>query len=529
MKRTIFIGGIVALALLSGGNAQSQSVNIWRGNETKADWGNAYKWKLKHPPKGDEAVHFRQANSVVSVNETVTLNNGMFLYGRELTLEGNGNIKFWSPVENQNSVYIPASAVGCANLTLAGTLTINGRIALAAKAYGTAASKGSVTMTDRSSISGKLSIGNNGYGSGQVFVRDQAIYHIEDLDLQTVADKGGLAEIHILGGSVRFGKGTNPLEIFLGDSSRKIIMGGGGILTVESGWPVERKKELLIKMIQGRHLIAMPGCRISLPVIQKNTVTLKGELSDTPQDINAFVAQIQKIQPEPEIVEEPQVAASAAPEGNEQVDAPQEQQSKTGYILVLGVLLLAGAGGAVVFVRSRAAKNEAKEAPAESAKAVAAAQKPAARPAAAASAERTTASAGEAERARKIEAQRKAEEEARRKAAALRREEEEARKRAEALKRKEEEARKKAAALKRAEAEKRAAEEIRAAREAEKRGKDAEPFSMPEVPLPEELAADSAPETARSADGAKKDAEKGVDDWLSSHMDLLNEITKKSG
>ncbi len=333
MKQNIFLKTAMALALLSGWTARAQSINIWRGNETKADWSDAYKWKLKHVPKEDEAVHFRQANSVVSINKTIALNNGMLLYGQELSLEGNGNINFWSPVANQSTVYIPASASGYANLSLNDNLSINGRVALAAKAYGTSAGKGSISLNDRSSVSGKLSIGNNGYGTGQLFVRDQSTYHISDLELQTVADKGGSAEIHILGGTVQFEKGTNPLKIFLADPSRKIILGDNGTLCIDSSSPIQRKKELLVQMIQGKHLIAAPGCRISPPVFQKNTVVLRAESSETQQNSDKLIAQIRETRVAPDPVAE-EVAIQ------EEAVTKTAPESLTGYIVFLGAFLL---------------------------------------------------------------------------------------------------------------------------------------------------------------------------------------------
>ena len=334
MKQNIFIQTIVTILLLSNGIAQAQSINIWRGNEKKANWSDAYKWKLKHAPKGNEAVHFRQTSSVIVVDKTISLNNSMLLYGQELSLEGNGNINFWSPIENQSTIYIPASASGYANLTLNDNISINGQVALAAKAYGTSASKGSLTLNDRSTISGKLSIGNAGHGSGKIFSRDQSTYNISDLELQTQADKGGSAEIHILGGTVQFSKGTNPLEIFIADPSRKIILGDNGTLRIDSSWPIPRKKELLTKMVQGRHLLAAPGCQILAPVFQKNTVTLKAESSNTLQSPEALIALIQNTQIESEPINEPEKVIT------EEAVAETTQDSPVGYIVFLGAFLL---------------------------------------------------------------------------------------------------------------------------------------------------------------------------------------------
>jgi hypothetical protein len=336
MKQSIVT--TIAIALLSGGMAHAQSINIWRGNETKADWSDAYKWKLKHAPKGEEAVHFRQPNSVVVIDKTISLNNSMLLYGQELSLEGNGNINFWSPIKNQSTIYIPASASGYANLTLNDNLSVNGRVALAAKAYGTSASKGSVTLKDRSAISGKLSIGNDGSGSGQVFVRDQSTFHISDIELQTQADKGGSAEIHILGGTVFFEKGTNPLEIFLADPSRKIILGDNGTLRIDSSGSIQRKKELIIKMIKNNHLIATPGCQLTPPIFQKNMVTMKAECNDSQQDPDALIAQINQIKDEPEPSPEPSQEPSEVKD--EEIIAETTSVPLTGYIVFLGAFLL---------------------------------------------------------------------------------------------------------------------------------------------------------------------------------------------
>jgi len=157
--------------LLCGISTHAQSINNWRGDATGSDWNDRYKWKLKHVPTGMEAAHFREKNSVITVNSTVQLNNGMHLYGEELTLEGNGNINLWNQVPFQRTVNIPASSSGFANLTLSDNLSLNGRVALSAKGFGPSASKGSITLKDRSNVTGALCVGNDGTGTGQVYVK----------------------------------------------------------------------------------------------------------------------------------------------------------------------------------------------------------------------------------------------------------------------------------------------------------------------------------------------------------------------
>jgi len=287
-----------ALAMMMLGaatTATAQSINLWRGCEIKADWNDPYKWSLQHAPSGSEAVHFRQDNSVITVNSTIELDNGMMLYGQDLFLEGYGNINLWNPVPHKSTVNIPASATGYANLTLGGTLALNARIALAAKAFGTSDSKGSVTLENRSIITGKLLIGNNGSGSGRVFIRDQSTYRISGLELHTLSEKGGAAEIHILGGTAHLEAGTKPFEAFLADPGRKIIIGDNGKLRIDSDWPIQRKKESISEMISNKCIVAARGCQLTPPALREGMILLKAEFADEPQPLETLLADIEEI------------------------------------------------------------------------------------------------------------------------------------------------------------------------------------------------------------------------------------------
>ncbi|MDH3982395.1 MAG: hypothetical protein OES84_05770, partial [Kiritimatiellaceae bacterium] len=275
-KKTTTLGIFFALAL-GAICAQGGSVNNWRGDETGADWTDQYKWDKKHTPEGDEAAYFRGDNSVINVNATIELNNGMHLYGQELSLQGNGNINMWSQLPHERTINIPASASGFANLTLNDNLSINGRVALSAKGFGTSASKGSITLKDRSNVKGALCIGNAGTGTGQVFVKGSSTYHITELQLATEAKAGGSAEIHVLGGTVRIETEKNPFDIFLADNSRKIIIGDSGTVRIESTLPISQKKEAVKTLIKQGSLVAAPGCRLVTPNIQNKMMTIKAE------------------------------------------------------------------------------------------------------------------------------------------------------------------------------------------------------------------------------------------------------------
>ena len=296
MKNRIQLNSVLMLIALCGValQASAQSINLWRGDETKADWSDPYKWKLKHVPAGEEAVHFRNPNSLVSVNSTIELDNGMMLYGQDLFLQGNGNINMWSPIEHKSTVNIPASSSGRANLTLSDNLSLNGQIALAAKSFGTSASKGSVTLKDRSTITGKLKVGNNGSGSGQVYVRDQAIYRIQEIEFDTLAEKGGAAELHILGGTVHLETKSSPFDAFLADPSRKIIIGDYGRLKINSAWAVQLKKNVISKMISQKRIVAAQGCELTTPIFHRDMILIKAQNTAEPRSLEALLADIKK-------------------------------------------------------------------------------------------------------------------------------------------------------------------------------------------------------------------------------------------
>lgn len=274
-QRQVVMGAMAVVIL--GGIAAHAQVNQWRGGETAVDWNDQYKWKQKHVPTGQEAAHFREPISVINVNSTVQLNNGMHLYGEELSLQGNGNINLWNQIPHQRTVNIPASATGFANMTLNDNLSLNGRVALSAKGFGTSASKGSLTLKDRANVTGALSIGNAGNGTGQVFVKGHATYRITGLELATKAAEGGSAEIHIMGGTVRIETKENPFSVFLADPSRRLILGDAGTLRFEYTMPVSQKKNALKAMIQDDRLVAAPGCRLTAPIIQDKLVIIRAE------------------------------------------------------------------------------------------------------------------------------------------------------------------------------------------------------------------------------------------------------------
>ncbi len=280
MKKICTIYIMIALLLgVADQSTKAQTVNTWRGDAMGGDWNEPYKWKLNHPPASGEAAHFRSDDSLVSINRTIELDNGMHLYGQELTLKGNGNINLQSQVPHERTVNIPASATGYANMTLCDNLSLNGRISLSAKGFGTSASKGSLTLKDRSTVTGGLSVGNEGVGSGQVFVKDNATFRITSLELHTTAKKGGMAEIHILGGTVRIETNDDLFKILMDDPGRKIFIGDSGTLRIESNIPIAKKKELIKQLISNGRLVAEPGCKLTPPILQDEMLIARAQSS----------------------------------------------------------------------------------------------------------------------------------------------------------------------------------------------------------------------------------------------------------
>ncbi|MDF7800583.1 hypothetical protein P4C99_13990 [Pontiellaceae bacterium B1224] len=277
MQKQMIRGAILVL-VLGGTVAHAQVVvNQWRGGGTAEQWNDPYKWKQNHAPTGEESAHFREPLSVITVNSTVQLNNGMHLYGEELSLQGNGNINLWNQVPHSRTINIPASATGFANLTLNDNLSVNARVALSAKGFGTSASKGSITLKDRTNVTGALSVGNAGTGTGQVYVKEHSTYRITGLELSTKATAGGSAEIHILGGTVLIETKENPFKVFLEDPSRKLILGDAGTLRFEYNLSVAEKKEAIKSMIIEDRLVAAPGCQLTTPIIQDKLVMIRAE------------------------------------------------------------------------------------------------------------------------------------------------------------------------------------------------------------------------------------------------------------
>jgi len=328
--------------------AGAQSVNNWRGDEMAADWNNLYKWKLKHPPTGSEAAYFRTPNSTISVNSTIQLNNGMHLYGQELSLKGNGNINLLGALPHERTVNIPASASGFANMTLNDNLSLNGRVALSAKAFGTSAGKGTITLKDRSNVTGALCVGNAGNGTGKVIIKDNATYRITALELDTRAASGGSAEIHILGGTARIEAKGNPFDTFLADSSRKIVLGTGGTLRVDSNLSALKKKFAIKAMIKKDRLVAAPGSRLILPVFNNEMLVIRAEDERNDSKVptkTSLLSAIDAISAQPKAFArsaQVQAPVTVAQTSKESLKQKKDASPKVaGYIVFVGIALLA--------------------------------------------------------------------------------------------------------------------------------------------------------------------------------------------
>lgn len=351
---------LVALLLgVAGQSVHAQTVNMWRGSSGSADWNDSYKWKLNHPPADGEAAHFRADNTIISVNNAVQMNNGIYLYGQELQLKGNGSINLGSVIPLERTVNIPASTTGYANLTLRDTFSLNGRISLSAKGFGTSECKGTITLKDRSTVTGDLAIGNKGVGTGQVYVMDNATFRITSLKLDTKADMGGMAEIHIMGGTVRIDTDDDFFGMFMADPSRRIILGESGTLRIDSSLSLAKKKDVIKQLIANNRLVPAPGFHLSTPILQKDMMIARAEESGPNYgtgNVDTLLANIDKI---PEST--PVADTVASSDVGELVKALQTEVDKTpitiahagksaeteknmphmaGYIVFVGALLL---------------------------------------------------------------------------------------------------------------------------------------------------------------------------------------------
>jgi len=261
-------------------SAVAQSINLWRGTTAEGDWNNRYMWKLKHVPSKTDAVHFRSKRSIIAINSTIELGNGMHLYGQELTFEGNGNINMRSPIQHQRTINIPASSSGRSNLILTGNLSINAQISLAATPFGTSASKGTILLQDRTTVTGDVYIGSKGNGTGYIILRGESNYHIKNLVIDTLASKGGAAEIQIFGGTVWISNTENPFNVLLADSGRKIIIGDTGTLHIESNLPPRTTRKLLQTLLDRKQIIAAPDCQLGTPLFRDKTISITAEYCD---------------------------------------------------------------------------------------------------------------------------------------------------------------------------------------------------------------------------------------------------------
>ena len=281
MKTKLYILILFTIALGAFNQpAMAQSINLWRGTVAEGDWNDQYMWKLKHVPSKTDSVHFRSKRSIIAINSTIELGNGMHLYGQELTLEGNGNINMRSPIQHQRTINIPASSSGRSNLILTDNLSVNAQVSLAATPFGTSASKGTILLRDRAAVTGDVYIGSKGNGTGYIILRGESSYHIKNLVIDTLASKGGAAEIQIFGGTVWISNTDNPFEVLLADPSRKIIIGDTGTLHIEADIPLKTKRLLLQKLLDSKQIVAAPDCQLGTPLFRDKTISIMAEYCD---------------------------------------------------------------------------------------------------------------------------------------------------------------------------------------------------------------------------------------------------------
>ena len=105
-----------------------------------------------HSPKRSERIQIRTPEVTITINEAVALNQGIQLYGEQLYLKGTGKIDLVNPFIHNKTIDIPASCDGSSTLTITDQVSINARILLSGKTYGTSQCKGTLILKDRSNV-----------------------------------------------------------------------------------------------------------------------------------------------------------------------------------------------------------------------------------------------------------------------------------------------------------------------------------------------------------------------------------------
>ena len=253
-------------------------VNQWKSKKIQGRWENRLNWENETVPRPSDRVNFRIPHALVSLNETVKLDQSIQVYSSTLSLTGNGSIIFTNPIDHRQSINIPASSEGDSTLTLSRNISVKGRILLAGKGlgYDEEINRGTLVLKGTSSVEGPLAIGKDGTGIGTVILMDNSSFYVTKLDIQTSKYQNGKATIKVLGGtfSIKTKPDQNPYEIFLQDKDRKIILGKSGTLIIYSTHSKALKERYISKLIKTKRIISVNG-RLARPIIDNTRLLLR--------------------------------------------------------------------------------------------------------------------------------------------------------------------------------------------------------------------------------------------------------------
>jgi len=272
-KHTI-ITTVCALIALTN-TVCARAINQWKNDQKVGQWEDGSMWKLNHPPKRSERIQIRTSEATITINEYVAVNQGIQLYGEHLYLKGTGKIDLINPVIHNKTIDIPASCDGSSTLTITDQVSINARILLSGKTYGTSPCKGTLILKDQSRITGALCIGHDGAGVGMVILGDQSTFHITDINLQTDRDKGGKANLHVMSGTLWITLSDKSARTFLNDPSQQIVVGNKGTLILQSSQTTDQKSAMIRNLIRRHRIVTYSGSTLDIPVILDDKISVR--------------------------------------------------------------------------------------------------------------------------------------------------------------------------------------------------------------------------------------------------------------
>jgi len=270
----IIIATVCALTALTN-TVCAQAINQWKNDQKVGQWEDGSMWKLNHSPRRSERIQIRTSEATITINETVALNQGIQLYGEQLYLNGTGKIDLINPFIHNKTIDIPASCDGSSTLTITDQVSVNARILLSGKTYGTSPCKGTLILKDQSYVTGALCIGNDGAGVGMVVLGDQSTFHITDINLQTDSDKGGRANLHVMSGTLWITLSEKSARTFLNDPSQQIVVGNKGTLILQSSQTTDQKSAMIRNLIRKHRIVTYRGSTLDIPVILDDKISVR--------------------------------------------------------------------------------------------------------------------------------------------------------------------------------------------------------------------------------------------------------------